>query len=147
MLIGCFVNGLIPSLAALSATSKEPKPTNCTFSPFFNSSVTTSTNAFNALSASFLDNSAFSAIAATNSVLFMDYILLNKLFARFVQPIHLYITFLVVIVKVFLRYHLKILPIRVPSAVLKSLPRKSPFFAQIHQICVLCRETVKAPFR
>ena len=63
----------LPSRAALSVTSKVPNPTNWIFSPFFNSSATTSVKAFNAFSASFLDNSVFFAIAATNSVLFIKF--------------------------------------------------------------------------
>ena len=45
--------GLRPVLSALSETSNVPNPTNWIFSPFFNSSATTSVNAFNAASASF----------------------------------------------------------------------------------------------
>ena len=67
------LRGFLPSLAALSDTSKVPNPTNWIFSPFFNSSATTSVKAFNAFSASFLDNSVFFAIAATNSVLFIKF--------------------------------------------------------------------------
>lgn len=47
------LRGFLPSLAALSDTSKVPNPTNWIFSPFFNSSATTSVKAFNAFSASF----------------------------------------------------------------------------------------------
>lgn len=47
-------------------------------SPFFNCSATVSVKAFKAFSASFFESSAFSAIAATNSVLFIiNYILLK----------------------------------------------------------------------
>ena len=49
-----FVLGLIPVLAALSATSNVPNPTNWIFPPFFNSSSTTSVKALTAFSASFL---------------------------------------------------------------------------------------------
>ena len=49
---------------------RSPKAATETKS-FFNSSATTSVKAFNAFSASFLDNPAWSAIAAINSVLFI----------------------------------------------------------------------------
>ena len=52
--ISSLVCGFLPFLAALFLTSKEPKPTNCTFSPLTNASVTTSINAFNVSSALFL---------------------------------------------------------------------------------------------
>lgn len=47
------VCGFLPVLSARSATSKVPNPTNWIFPPAFNSSVTTSMNAFNAFSESF----------------------------------------------------------------------------------------------
>ena len=63
------VCGFLPSLAARSDVSKVPKPTSCTFSPFFICSATTSVKALSAFSASFLDNSVLSAIAAISSCL------------------------------------------------------------------------------
>ena len=40
ILISSLVCGFLPFLAALFLTSKDPNPTNCTFSPFFNDSLT-----------------------------------------------------------------------------------------------------------
>ena len=71
IVISAPVCGFLPVLAALSDTSKVPNPTNWIFSPFFNSSATTSVNAFKDASASFFDTPAFYAIAATKSALFM----------------------------------------------------------------------------
>ena len=55
ILISSLVCGFLPFLAALFLTSKEPKPTNWTLSPFTNDSVIISTKAFNDSSAPFLN--------------------------------------------------------------------------------------------
>lgn len=60
--------GFLPSLSGRSATSKVPKPTNCTLSPAFNAPSTTAVKASIAFSASTFFNPACSATAATNSV-------------------------------------------------------------------------------
>ena len=62
ILLAAPVCGFLPVLAALSATSNVPKPTNWIFSPAFNCSATVSVKALRAFSASFLESSAFSAI-------------------------------------------------------------------------------------
>ena len=53
------VAGFLPSLAALSDTSKVPKPTSCTFSPFFISSDTTSIKAFKAAYCTFEEDEVY----------------------------------------------------------------------------------------
>ena len=50
------VCGFFAFLAARFLVSKEPKPTKATLSPALRASVTLSTNAFNALSESYLVN-------------------------------------------------------------------------------------------
>ena len=66
-----FVCGLRPVRAALSLTANVPKPTRATLSPSARAAVIASNVAATAASASFFDNSAFAATAATNSVLFI----------------------------------------------------------------------------
>lgn len=68
---GSFVLGLRPVRAARFFISKEPKPTSCTLSSAFNASVTASVRAPSAASQSFLDRPDLSAMADTNSILFM----------------------------------------------------------------------------
>jgi len=63
--------GFLPVLSALSDTSKVPNPTNWIFSPFLILELRYQLKAFKAASASFLDKAVFSAIADTNSALFM----------------------------------------------------------------------------
>ena len=70
ILISSLVCGFLPFLAALFLTSKEPNPTNCTFSPFFNDSLTADTKASTDASAAFFVSPVFAATAATNSALF-----------------------------------------------------------------------------
>ena len=70
MLIGCFVEGFIPCLAALSTTEKVPKPTKTTDSPLLRAPVILSTTASNALPAAALGISADAAMASISSVLF-----------------------------------------------------------------------------
>ena len=69
ILIVSLVNGLIPSLAALSLAVKVPNPTNATFPSFLRPSVIPSIVASYALKASALVNPAFAATNSTNSVL------------------------------------------------------------------------------
>ena len=71
ILISSLVCGFLPFLAALFLTSKDPNPTNWILSPFFNASVTTSTNAFTDASAAFFVSPVFAATAATYSALFI----------------------------------------------------------------------------
>ena len=65
------VAGLRPFLAARFLTSKVPKPTNATLSPFFRVVVMMSISAPMVLSASALVELVLSAIAAINSERFM----------------------------------------------------------------------------
>lgn len=65
------VCGFFPFLSALFLVSNVPNPTSCIFSPFFNSSVTTSIKAFKDASVSFFYASVCSEIAFTNSLLFI----------------------------------------------------------------------------
>ena len=71
ILISLPVWGLRPVRAALLRTSKVPKPTSVTLSPFFRVISTVLVNALRAASASFLDRLASLAIASTSSVLFI----------------------------------------------------------------------------
>ena len=61
----------MPSRAARSLTENVPKPTRATLSPALRVSVIASTTAATAFAASLLERPAFSATAATNSVLFL----------------------------------------------------------------------------
>ena len=71
MLISFPVCGFLPFLAALSETEKVPNPTKATLSFLLNAFPVTYKNDSNALLASAFDKLAPSAIASTNSDLFM----------------------------------------------------------------------------
>ena len=60
-----------------SFTSKVPKPSSCTLSPDFNAVCSVSTNAFRAVSQSFLVRPLASAMAVISSVLFIVFRLLH----------------------------------------------------------------------
>ena len=71
ILIGAFVEGFIPILAALSFTEKVPKPIKETLSPPFKALDTLDIKASTALLESALLKPDSAAIAAINTVLFM----------------------------------------------------------------------------
>jgi len=71
------VAGFLPVRAARSFTSKVPKPTSCTLSPDFSAVCSVSTNAFRAVSQSFLVRPLASAMAVISSVLFIVFRLLH----------------------------------------------------------------------
>src|SRR5450756_1333905 len=74
-----FVWGLIPVRALRLRTSKVPKPTSCTFWPFFKAPVIAPRVASTAADASFLDSLAFFATSPASSFLVKYYTpFLNK---------------------------------------------------------------------
>ena len=73
------VLGLRPVLSPLVPTSKVPKPTSCTDSPFAKDSVTASIKAFRVASVSFFVRPVFFVISSIKSFLvFLSFKVLSK---------------------------------------------------------------------